>query len=336
MPCCKLCQADYSVKVEQIISKSESHPAPRIVSFGEVLWDLLPSGPVLGGAPFNLACRLNSLGAPTLMASRVGLDELGESALRTATALGLETRLIQRDREHPTGTVDVRLGPGGEPDFTIIPGVAYDFIEFTPELEQAAKDADYICFGSLAQRSPASRETLYRLLDSAPRALKVLDINLRRDCFCAETVRASLARAGLLKLNESEVIEVSALLGWRETLLAEFCAEITAKFSLRCVVVTLGGEGALAHSEREGTVYAPGYRVKVVDTVGSGDAFSAGFLHALFQGESLRACCERGNLMGALNAARPGATAEIKESEILGLGKEEKERLERAEYRKYL
>ena len=151
-----------------------------------------------------------------------------------------------------------------------------------------------------------SRETLHRLLDLAPKALKVLDINLRRDCYTRQTVLDSLERADILKLNNNEVVVLAGMLDWGEPGTAEFCAAAVERLDLTCCVVTLGEEGALAHSLREGTVYVPGYTVQTVDTVGSGDAFTAGFLDAMFRGQDLRSCCRRGNILGALNAARAG------------------------------
>lgn len=318
MPWCRLNPADEGAECLSSPKGNES-TVPRVLSFGEVLWDLLPTGPVLGGAPFNLAFRLNSLGYPVRMASRVGMDSLGEEALARMAGFGMDSGLIRRDSQFPTGTVRVSLGPDGEPDFRIEYPAAYDFIELSGELEEAARAAGCICFGSLAQREKTSRETLHRLIEAAPSALKVLDINLRRDCFTRETVTGSLDRADILKLNDSEVLTLAGMLDWEESGAEEFCAAAVERFGLRCCVVTLGARGALAHSAGEGTVHAPGFEVRVVDTVGSGDAFTAGFLDGWFRGLDLRACCRRGNVLGALNAARAGATAVVDESEIRAL-----------------
>ena len=175
-----------------------------ILAFGEVLWDLLPTGPVLGGAPFNFAHRLHGLGERARMVSRLGADDLGEAALAAITAAGMETGLLQTDPQRPTGTVHITFDADSVADIRITPDAAYDGIDLTPALLDASAAADCLCFGTVAQRGPVSRTTLHALLDAAPQALKLYDINLRRDCFSQETVDASLARTDVLKLNGQE------------------------------------------------------------------------------------------------------------------------------------
>lgn len=292
----------------------------KILCYGEVLWDMLPSGPVLGGAPFNLAFRLHGQGQSVRMVSRLGRDELGDRALQLIRDFGLDSSLIQRDSRFGTGAVNVELNSGGDPIFTILPDTAYDRIEFTPELERAAGAAGCVCFGSLAQRTPNGRATLLRLIESAPGALKFLDLNLRPACYSPELALACLKMAGILKLNGAEALEVAGMLGWSGLDLPAFCARCAAEYGLKACVVTLGDGGALAASGVDGeVVYSPGYRVEVADTVGSGDAFSAGFLAAWLSGANLAECCRQGNILGALNSARSGATAPIEESEIRAL-----------------
>ncbi len=184
-----------------------------VLAFGELLWDLLPSGPALGGAPFNFVYRVNSLGDRGLMVSRLGRDELGERAWAQLQSLGMDGRLIQWDDDAPTGTVQVDLSDPNRPDFHIVPAVAYDRIEATPELLEAATEADCICFGTLIQRTPTARRTLEAVLDVAPDALKLLDINLRKDCFTRETIVSSLRAADILKLNDDEACDLSSMFG---------------------------------------------------------------------------------------------------------------------------
>ncbi|MCE5272178.1 PfkB family carbohydrate kinase, partial [bacterium] len=205
MPCCWR-------QVKATITKGRKNPT--VLSYGEVLWDRLPGGAVLGGAPLNLALRLAGLGVNARMVSRVGLDSEGRRALEQVRALGLDTSLIQRDSTQVTGAVEVALSAEGNPEFTILPDRAYDRIQFTPELEHAAATARCVCFGTLVQRTEISRETLHRLLDSAVGALKFLDLNLRQGCYSPQTVTASMRRADILKLNAQEVFEVMSLLGW--------------------------------------------------------------------------------------------------------------------------
>jgi len=283
----------------------------QVLAFGEILWDLLPSGPALGGAPFNFACRIHSLGEAVGFVSRVGEDDLGREAARQLRELGLRDEWLQWDPALPTGAVEVQVAADGSPDFTILPNRAYDAIELTPALARLAEKADCFCFGTLIQRSPRSRETLYQLLEAARGAVRLLDVNLRRGCYTRETVEASLKRATLLKLNEEEIETVARIAGVPATPPDRFARAILERADLEGCVVTLGPRGALAVSRSEGPVYEPGRKVKVVDTCGAGDAFTAGFAHGWLVGEPLAVCCALGNVLGALAAAVPGGTAPI-------------------------
>jgi len=196
-----------------------------ILSFGETLWDVFPSGPVLGGAPLNLAYRLNSLGDRAIIVTRLGRDEYGARALDQIAALGMESIHVQANDVRPTGTVQVTLDDKGNPDFQIVPGVAYDFIEVTGELLELATTADCFCFGTLAQRSPASRHSLLRLLEAATRSLKFLDLNLRKDCFFRETISASLKAADVVKMNLQEAHYLAELFEVSLSSLPDFCAD---------------------------------------------------------------------------------------------------------------
>ena len=176
----------------------------RILSYGETLWDMLPDGDVLGGAPFNFACRAGSLGDRAVMVSRLGRDDLGRKALDQIAALGMDAALIQLDEDLPTGTVRVSFDEKGVPDFYIVPDVAYDNIVMNAALGEAAASADCFCFGTLIQRAEASRRTLYELLEASPGSIKFLDMNLRKNCFSQETIAQSLQKADMLKLNDGE------------------------------------------------------------------------------------------------------------------------------------
>ncbi len=282
-----------------------------ILAFGEVLWDLLPTGAVLGGAPCNFAYRISTLGDRAAMVSRVGRDDLGRQAAQQLAALGLDLSFLQWDDHHPTGTVQVSLDAHGVPDFTILPHVAYDQIEPTDALFALAAQADCVCFGTLIQRSWPARESLHRLLRSASKAIKLLDLNLRKNCHSPETISASLERADILKLSEDEARYLAEFCDVDAAPLPVFCAQILERCVLSHCVVTLGERGVFAASSKGERVYLPGLKVKVVDTVGSGDAFTAGFVHALLRGQSLAECCGLGNALGALVATQPGATQAI-------------------------
>jgi fructokinase len=290
--------------------------APSIVCFGEILWDLLPTGPVLGGAPFNLACRTHGLGHPTIMVSRVGRDARGDDARRCAAALGLETAFLQRDDLHPTGTVSVRFDQQGNHDFTITPDVAYDHIAAEHGLLEAVSRASALCFGTVARRGPESRATLARLLAELQGQCAFLDLNLRKDCWTDAEVVSSIADAGVLKLNDQELTVVDRIFGLGSGDMASKVQTLIRLTRLECVIVTLGPGGAFA-AKRDGTVsYERGFEVTMVDTIGSGDAFSAGFLHQYLAGAPLAESCRFGNAMGALVTAQRGATQPLSLPEI--------------------
>ena len=286
-----------------------------IVGFGEVLWDLLPGGKQLGGAPLNFIYRVNGLGNNGIMVSRLGHDELGKEALAKITLANMDTSCIQTDLLHPTGTVNVTLDEAGKPDFEIVPDVAYDYIEPSPTLFTAAASADCLCFGTLAQRTPQARQTLETLLSLAAPAVKLLDINLRKDCYTPEVITKSISRANLLKLNDDEVEELSEMFDMGEDGVIEIARALVQEFGLRACVVTLGSKGALAVTSTD-LAYSPGFAVEVVDTVGSGDSFTAGFLHKYLQSCSLVECCEFGNAVGALVAGQPGGTCPLAHEDI--------------------
>lgn len=301
--------------------KGISRSILRVVSFGEALWDLLPDGPVLGGAPLNLAYRLTELGQEAIVVSAVGRDQLGDRALERMGQLGLSTALVQRVSDLPTGTVNVRFNSDGEPEYEIVAPVAYDAIRFHDDWAPVFGSVDCICYGTLAQRNSISREALARLLETTEAKTRFCDVNLRPDCYDTETVVASIESATIVKLNGDELPEVSALIGLdpgrdRSLLMARFLERFP---SLRAVVVTLGPDGATA-LERGGSVASASVPpVTVVDPCGAGDAFSAAFLVAYLSGASLVAALVAGNLRGARVAALRGATDPIPESHGRGV-----------------
>ena len=287
-----------------------------VLAFGEVLWDILPSCTVLGGAPFNFTYRVNSLGDTGLTVSRLGRDELGQKAFDKVVSLGLDTRFLQWDDSFPTGTVEVSFDEENNPDYVIIPQVAYDRIELTDALAEAAASADCLCFGTLAQRAEKSRKSIERLLENSQKSLKFLDINLRKKCYNLDTVTFSLEKADVLKLNEDEAHQLGEMLGVSHRNLPEFCTEMLQKWSLKDCLVTLGEKGAFAMSAEGDNVYVPGYKITLADSLGSGDAFSAGFVYKKLRSESLASACEFGNALGAIVATQTGGTFPVEQAEV--------------------
>lgn len=276
----------------------------------------MPSCTVLGGAPFNFTYRADSLGDLGLMVSRLGSDHLGKRAYNRIVELGLDTRHIQWDGEFPTGTVQVSFDENNNPDYVIIPNVAYDRVEIDGALVETAANADCLCFGTLAQRSETSRRTLRELIKHADNSLKLLDINLRKDCYTLESIHFSLEHADVLKLNEDEAHRLEKILDITCSSLDDFCRRILDNWEIKYCVVTLAEKGALVVSEQGDSLYVPGYKVDPVDSLGSGDAFSAGFVHKILRGESAAQACEFGNVLGALVATQEGGTAPVIDESI--------------------
>lgn len=287
-----------------------------IVGVGELLWDLLPSGKQLGGAPANFAYITNLLGDTGIPASRVGRDSLGGEALHRLTQLGLTTDFIQRDSTHPTGTVQIEVDSAGQPRFEISGSVAWDFLDWTPQWQTVAPQADAVCFGSLAQRSDISRATIRKfVMASRPNAVRVFDVNLRQNFFSAEILAESMGLATIVKLNQEELPRIMRLLEL-EPHGDEHSARRLLSLSLhnpRLVCVTRGGGGSMLVTADESSEH-PGFRVKVADTVGAGDAFTAALVHGYLRRTSLAQINETANRVGAWVASQSGATPTLKAS----------------------
>lgn len=285
--------------------------AKKVIAFGELLWDLLPSGKVLGGAPANFAFRLENLGVPTFLISRVGNDELAKEALALLQEHSLSCEGIQIDLNHPTGTVDVKLSNTGVPDFSINKEVAYDYLEINESLLDEAVKSSCFCYGTLIQRTSTARNTLYVLLEAAEKALRFLDINLRKNCWTKETLDSSLQFADILKLNDEEARILAEQYHFKVENLRNFSYEMIERFALQACLVTRGSQGVYALSCDGEEADIPGIKVDVLDTIGSGDSFSAGFVKRYLEGSPLEVCCEYGNQIGALVAATKGGMATI-------------------------
>jgi len=279
----------------------------EIICVGEILWDSLPAGLFLGGAPFNVAHDLHRLGNKAGIISRVGRDFLGEEILRRLTRESIPTDLVQVDDKLPTGFVEVMVDEKGDPNYRICEPVAWDSIESGEKLLRIVKDAQALVFGTLACRNKISRETIYSLTKVA--ALRVLDINLRPGAGSREIVEVLLNAADIVKANS---LELDTLRGWFGLPAGEREAaeELADRFSCRVVCVSHGADGgSLWHEGR--WVHHPGFRVNVKNSVGAGDAFLAGLLTSFIQGKSDEEMIEMANLMGAYVATWTGATPEF-------------------------
>lgn len=298
---------------------------PRVLVFGEVLWDQFPDGAVLGGAPANFAIRVQTLGESVAFVSSVGQDELGDKTLKMLQDMGLDTRCIQRDAGHPTGIVQVHFeAHDAASAYTIVPNVAYDYVNDTPAVQHAASQVELVYFGTLAQRTAHNRQTLQKIFKAAPQAKRLLDINLRQNCYTPQTILDSLRQAHILKLNDAELIQISQILGWSENIgIQAFCERICQTTQVELCLVTLGAKGVYAF-EKQKVGYqefnVPGYQVKVVDTVGAGDAFTAGFVWSYLRGQGIAQSCEMGSRLGAMVAMQRGGTVPIRVEELLAFG----------------
>lgn len=281
---------------------------PLFVGLGELIWDLLPEGRRLGGAPTNFAYMARLLGNRSAVASRVGRDALGREARARLEAAGVSTEYIQTETAHPTGTVGVRVGEHGEATFKVNGNSAWDYLEWTEHWEELAARADCVCFGTLGQREPRARATVTRFLEGVrPSALRVFDVNLRHSFFTSEMLARSLALSDAAKLNAEELRSAASMLDLRggdERTLAE---DLLARFNLNLVAVTRGDRGSLLVSA-EGASEHAGFRVEVVDTIGAGDAFTATLAHCRLRGATLELSNEIANRVGSWVATQPGAT----------------------------
>ncbi len=289
----------------------------KIAAFGELLWDILPNGKVLGGAPANFIYRINSFGDEGTLLSRVGNDRAGKEVREALRKLGVSDENIQTDYEFPTGQVKVKIDQAGNADFNIITDVAYDHIEINAEMMDAFSQADCVCFGTLVQRYGISKNTLRELIHESPDVVKFLDINLRKKCYTAATIEDSLKMTNILKTNDEELLITRDLLGLTSHSLKDLARETIEKFNLDILLCTLGANGAFCLTKEDVFFYDAGYQINLIDTVGSGDAFSAGFVHYYMNDHPLDVALRFGNAAGAMVATTTGATATILKEDIL-------------------
>lgn len=278
-----------------------------IICIGEVLWDALPQGLFLGGAPFNVAAHLKMQSLDSIMVSRIGNDLLGKQVIKRMHQLELTSEFIQVDKIHNTGMVDVSLDVNGNASYEILAPSAWDFIEFTPELDVLKKEAGVVVFGTLAQRNEKTRSAIRQLCNAD--ILKVYDVNLRPPFDNPKNVRESLFLADIVKMNEDEL---KILSGWFDfpSDSIEAVNDLSDYFGCRIVCITRGINGAGMLFNKEWFEH-PGFRVDVSDTVGAGDAFLSGFLNYSLAKREPVDILKYANAIGAYAASKYGATPKL-------------------------
>lgn len=258
-----------------------------VVGMGEALWDVLPEGKKIGGAPANFAYHVKQFGLPSCVVSAVGDDPLGHEITENFTSKGLDQLIAEVP--YPTGTVQVEIDPAGVPQYDIKENVAWDNIPFTPELEALARETKAVCFGSLAQRNVVSRETINRFLDVMPQnddSLVVFDVNLRQGFYTKDILCNSMRRCNILKINDEELVTVSRMFGYPGIDLQDKCWILLGKYNLKMLILTCGINGSYVFTP--GNVsFKPTPKVEVADTVGAGDSFTAAFISSILKGKSV-------------------------------------------------
>lgn len=254
---------------------------------GEALWDVLPEGKKIGGAPANFAYHVSQFGLTSCMVSAVGPDALGKEIQENLTSKGLNHLIAEVP--YPTGTVQVEIDQAGVPQYEIKENVAWDNIPYTSQLESLAKRTQAVCFGSLAQRNVVSRETINRFLDAMPQtedSLVVFDVNLRQGFYNKEILCNSMKRCNILKINDEELVTVSRMFGYPGIDLQDKCWILMGKYNLKMLILTCGINGSYVFTP--GNVsFQPTPKVDVADTVGAGDSFTAAFIASILKGKSV-------------------------------------------------
>jgi fructokinase len=281
----------------------------NVIGIGELLWDVLPDGKKLGGAPCNFVYHAQKQGAKGLALSAVGNDDFGNEILNGLKKKNISSELIQMN-DKPTSTVDVTLNDEGVPEYTIHENVAWDFIRLNEAIEQKVSNADIICFGSLAQRSTTSRQTIEKILEySQPETLIVYDINLRQNYYSKEIIEKSLQLCNVLKLNEDELPIVCELLEIATEGEEQQIFVLLNRYSLKLVAFTKGSEGSLLMTPSEKS-YMPTPKVEVKDTVGAGDSFTAVMIMGFAKGNSLKEIHQKAVGISAFVCTQDGAMPE--------------------------
>lgn len=278
-----------------------------VVGMGEALWDVLPEGKKIGGAPANFAYHVSQFGLPGYVVSAVGDDALGKEIVENFTSKGLNQLIAEVP--YPTGTVQVEIDQAGIPQYDIKENVAWDNIPYTDSLEALAKRTKAVCFGSLAQRNVVSRETINRFLDAMPQtddSLVVFDVNLRQGFYNKEILCNSMSRCNILKINDEELVTVSRMFGYPGIDLQDKCWILLGKYNLKMLILTCGINGSYVFTP--GNVsFQPTPKVEVADTVGAGDSFTAAFISSILKGRSVQEAHSRAVQTSAYVCTKKGA-----------------------------
>lgn len=278
-----------------------------VIGLGEALWDMLPEGKKLGGAPANFAYHASQFGLKGVAVSAIGQDALGDEIIEALDAKGLKY-YIER-LSYPTGTVQVTLDEKGIPQYEIKTDVAWDNIPYTAELDAMAKQCRAVCFGSLAQRHAVSRETINRFLDNMPEdegQLKIFDINLRQQFYNKEVLENSFRKCNVLKINDEELLVVSKMFDIESTDFEVICRELLAEYQLKMLILTCGVDGSYIFTEHI-TSFQPTPKVEVADTVGAGDSFTGSFCAAILKGLPITQAHELAVKVSAFVCTQQGA-----------------------------
>lgn len=282
-----------------------------VIGIGEALWDVLPEGKKLGGAPANFAYHARQFGLEGIAVSAIGQDALGDEIVEDFEAHGLPYNLSRVD--YPTGTVQVTLDAKGVPQYEIKTDVAWDNIPFTGELKALAADCKAVCFGSLAQRSAVSRATIGAFLDAVPAGcLKVFDINLRQHFYDAEVLETSFRRCDILKINDEELVVIARMFGYAGLGLEDQCRAIMKDYDLKMLILTCGTDGSYVFYAG-GLSFLPTPKVEVADTVGAGDSFTGSFIASLLQGKTVPQAHETAVKVSAYVCTQKGAMPVVPE-----------------------
>lgn len=289
---------------------------PIVIGLGEILWDMLPEGRRLGGAPANFAYHSHALGAKGVVVTAVGGDVDGDEIFNSLAELEIETAYLERVEDYPTGTVSVELCRDGHASYTIHSPVAWDYIGWSESLSLLAKKCDAVCFGSLAQRSAVSQKTIRQFLQStSDDCMRVFDVNIRQNYATEEIVRQSLKLANILKLNDEELPTVAAMLDISDSDESEIVNELISSCYLSCVMLTKGSAGSVLYTKDE-VSFCESQDVSVVDTVGAGDSFTAAAVMGLLEGKPLKDLHRRASKIADHVCTQSGATPSLNQGLI--------------------
>lgn len=278
-----------------------------VVGMGEALWDVLPEGKKIGGAPANFAYHVSQFGLPSCVVSAVGADALGKEIVENFTSKGLNQLIAEVP--YPTGTVQVELDRAGVPQYDIKENVAWDNIPYTEQLAELAGRTKAVCFGSLAQRNVVSRQTINRFLDEMPQGedtLRVFDVNLRQGFYSKEILCESMERCNILKINDEELVTVSRMFGYPGIDLQDKCWILLGKYDLKMLILTCGINGSYVFTPGH-VSFQPTPKVEVADTVGAGDSFTSAFIASILKGKSVPQAHRRAVQVSAFVCTKKGA-----------------------------